>query len=182
MKQVGKIVVLVMLVGFLIAMALPFLKGCNKPIIEPADNTLLFERIDSLKPQYDSLKTYTDSLEIAYKNKVNVKDSLVLRFKTKYIPYYDTITGEVGECLPKPYVDSLSTTYEGLILDADTIIKTQKKQINNLEVQNSSKDTIIDNLQNTEIVLNKKLRREQGKKWLWGGAGTVVGYVLGKVF
>ena len=182
MKQVGKIVVSIMLVGFLVAMTLPFLKGCNKPIIEPTDNTLLYERINSLKPQYDSLKTYTDSLEIAYKNKVNVKDSLVLRFKTKYIPYYDTITGEVGECLPKPYVDSLSTTYEGLILDADTIIKTQKKQINNLEVQNATKDTINDNHVKDKAVLNDELRREKGKKWTWGGAGVLLGYLLGKIF
>jgi hypothetical protein len=65
------------------------------------------------------------------------------------------------------HVDSLVMTYENLILDADTIIKVQSIQINNLEQQNAVKDTVILQ-QQSEIKRQKK-----GKlKAFIGGVGV----------
>jgi hypothetical protein len=65
------------------------------------------------------------------------------------------------------HVDSLVMTYEDLILDADTIIKVQSIQIDNLEQQNAVKDTVITQ-QQSEIKRQKK-----GKlKAFIGGVGV----------
>ncbi len=154
--------------------ALVWLDGCNDTVVT-TPTVQLFERIDSLKPQYDSLKNYSDSLKLAFEDKRNFKDTLIFRYQSKYELYYDTISGTTKECLPKPYVDSLVITYEGLILDADTIIKVQSKQINNLELQNTTKDTII-NIQTKEI---KRQKKGKIKAFIGGlGIGTLFGLLL----
>ena len=69
------------------------------------------------------------------------------------------------------HVDSLVMTYESLILDADTIIKVQSIQIDNLEQQNTVKDTIIVQ-QQSEI---KRQKKGKIKAFLGGvGVGALV--------
>ena len=131
--------------------------------------TKVDDKIDDLKPleaELSGLKALNDSLEVSYQTKKIIKDSLVIRTKTKYITIYDTL-----ECLPKKNVDSLIVSYEDVINEADTLLKVKSLTIVNLTKQNDIKDDVIHN-QKREIKIQKR------KKWLFLG----VGYLLGKVF
>ena len=131
--------------------------------------TKVNDKINELKPLEDELsdlKALNDSLEVSYQTKKIIKDSLVIRTKTKYITIYDTL-----ECLPKKNVDSLIVSYEDVINEADTLLKVKSLTIVNLTKQNDIKDDVIHN-QKREIKIQKR------KKWLFLG----VGYLLGKVF
>lgn len=170
---------LIAAISLLILVAIFLPKSCEK--VELFDNSEQLNRIDSLKIANDSIKALSDSLQINYSESKNIKDSLVIRYKTRYISVYDTISNEVVECMPKMYVDSLIYTYESLILDADTIIKVQSIQIENLEQQNNIKDTIILNYQTNEKVLIKSVKKERRNKWLFGTAGFGLGFLTGKL-
>ena len=170
---------LIAAISLLILVAIFLPKSCEK--IELIDNSNHLHQIDSLKTANDSIKALSDSLQINYSAGKNIKDSLVIRIKTRYISVYDTISNEVVECLPKVHVDSLIMTYESLILDADTIINVQSIQISNLEQQNNIKDTLINNYQLNEKVLIKSVKKERRNKWLFGGVGVGVGYLIGKI-
>lgn len=170
---------LVAAISLLVLVAIFLPKSCEK--VELFDNSEQLNRIDSLKIANDSIKALSDSLQINYSESKNIKDSLVIRYKTRYISVYDTISNEVVECMPKMYVDSLIYTYESLILDADTIIKVQSIQIENLEQQNNIKDTIILNYQTNEKVLIKSVKKERRNKWLFGIGGFISGVIVGKL-
>ena len=153
----------------IVIVVLLIFKGCgNKPI----DNSHLFNKLDTYKAELTDLKALNDSLVISYQNKKIVKDSLVVNVKTKYITVYDTVTNEVVEALPKPYVDTLIYTYEDLLTDCDSINSTKNNMIDNLEAQNNIKDTIIVN-KDKEI---KKQKRKKFGAFLKGlGIGLVGG-------
>jgi len=153
----------------IVIVVLLIFKGCgNKPI----DNSHLFNKLDKYKTELTDLKALNDSLVISYQNKKKVKDSLVVNVKTKYITVYDTVTNEVVEALPKPYVDTLIYTYEDLLTDCDSINSTKNNMIDNLEAQNNIKDTIIVN-KDKEI---KKQKRKKFGAFLKGlGIGLVGG-------
>ncbi len=78
-------------------------------------------------------------------------------------------------------VDSLVATYESLILDADTIIKVQSIQINNLEQQNDIKDTLLLHYKTNEKVLIKAVKKERRNKFLFGIGGFISGVIVGKL-
>jgi hypothetical protein len=170
---------LIAAISLLVLVAIFLPKSCNEPKL--IDNSIQLKQIDSLKAANDSIKVLSDSLQINYSESKNIKDSLVYRIKTRYIPIYDTLTNEVIECLPKIHVDSLIYTYESLILDADTIIKVQSIQIDNLEQQNNIKDTLIQNYQTNEKVLIKSVKKERRNKWLFGAGGFGLGFLTGKL-
>ena len=170
---------LIAAISLLILVAIFLPKSCEK--IELVNNSYELRQIDSLKTANDSIKALSDSLLNNYSEATILKDSLVIRIKTRYISVYDTISNEVVECLPKIHVDSLINTYESLILDADTIIKVQSIQISNLEQQNNIKDTLINNYQLNEKILMKSVKKERRNKWLFGGVGVGVGYLIGKI-
>ncbi|HRN42816.1 MAG TPA: hypothetical protein PK649_12195 [Vicingus sp.] len=170
---------LIAAIAVLILIVLLLPKSCNEPQL--IDNSIQLQQIDSLVSANDSIKALNDSLQLNYSERKNIKDSLVIRIKTRYIPIYDTLTNEVIECLPKINVDSLIYTYENIILDADTIIKVQSIQINNLEQQNNIKDTLIQNYQTNEKVLIKSVKKERRNKWLFGASGFGLGFLTGKL-
>lgn len=170
---------LVAAISLLVLVAIFIPKSCKQ--VELVNNTYELQQIDSLKAANDSIKALSDSLQINYSESKNIKDSLVIRFKTRYISVYDTISNEVVECLPKVHVDSLISTYEGLIIDADTIIKVQSIQIDNLEQQNEFKDQLIMNYQTNEKVLIKSVKKERRNKWLFGIGGFISGVIVGKL-
>jgi hypothetical protein len=156
---------LILAITLLIVIAFIFNNdSCNKQ--NQIDNTN-FAKLDSLVAANDSIKALSDSLQVNYSEAKIVKDSLVIKYTSRYVTYYDTTTRQVYNCLPMVHVDSLVMTYESLILDADTIIKVQSIQINNLEQQNAVKDTVILQ-QQSEIKRQKK-----GKlKAFIGGVGV----------
>lgn len=154
----------------------------NSTTKELKDNTILLEKLKPLKAELAVLRAKNDSLELSYQNKKNVKDSLVIRTKTKYITVYDTLTKDTYPCLPKVYVDTIVLTYENLLNDADTIIKVKSLTIENLTTQNTIKDTIINNYQNNELIYKQEIKKQKNKKWLFGGVGAGIGYFLGKIF
>jgi hypothetical protein len=156
------------LISILIAGTIIFsFKSCEQT---PIENTN-FAKLDSLVAANDSIKKLSDSLQINYSEAKVVKDSLVIKYTSRYVTYYDTTTRQVYNCLPRVHVDSLVMTYENLILDADTIIKVQSIQINNLEQQNTTKDTIIVQ-QQSEI---KRQKKGKLKAFLGGvGVGALV--------
>lgn len=170
---------LVAAISLLVLVAIFIPKSCKQ--VELVNNTYELQQIDSLVAANDSIKAFGDSLQINYSESKNIKDSLVIRFKTRYISVYDTISNEVVECLPKVHVDSLISTYEGLIIDADTIIKVQSIQIDNLEQQNEFKDQLIMNYQTNEKVLIKSVKKERRNKWLFGIGGFISGVIVGKL-
>jgi hypothetical protein len=170
---------LVAAISLLVLVAIFIPKSCKQ--VELVNNTYELQQIDSLKTANDSIKALSDSLQVNYSEGKNIKDSLVYRIKTRFISVYDTISNEVVECLPKVHVDSLIFTYESLILDADTIIKVQSIQIDNLEQQNNIKDTLIQNYQTNEKVLIKSVKKERRNKWLFGGFGFGLGFLIGKL-
>ena len=176
MKNVYTLVAAISLL-VLVAIFLP--KSCEK--VELFDNSEQLNRIDILKTANDSIKALSDSLLNNYSEEKVVKDSIVFRIKTRYISVFDTISNEVVECLPKVHVDSLISTYESLILDADTIIGIQQIHITNLIEQNNIKDTLINNYQLNEKVLMKSVKKERRNKWLFGGVGAGIGYLIGKI-
>ncbi len=176
MKNIYALIVAISLL-VLVAIFLP--NKCNESKI--IDNSSQLQQIDSLVSANDSIKALNDSLQLNYSEGKNIKDSLVYRIKTRYVPIYDTLTNEVVECLPKIHVDSLIYAYENIILDADTIIKVQSIQIDNLEQQNNIKDTIILNYQTNEKVLIKSVKKERRNKWLFGAAGFGLGFLTGKL-
>ena len=170
--------IIIIIILLVISLTLKF-DRCNEP--ELVNNIYELQQIDSLKTANDSIKHLNDSLQLNYSEGKNIKDSLVIRYKTRYISVYDTISNEVVECMPKMYVDSLIYTYESLILDADTIIKVQSIQIDNLERQNELKDQLIMNYQTNEKVLIKSVKKERRNKWLFGGFGFGLGFLTGKL-
>ena len=170
---------LITAISLLILVAIFLPKSCEK--IELVNNSYELRQIDSLVAANDSIKALSDSLLNNYSEATILKDSLVIRIKTRYISVYDTISNEVVECLPKVHVDSLIMTYEGLILDADTIINVQSIQISNLEQQNNIKDTLILNYQLNEKVLMKSVKKERRNKWLFGAGGLIGGFLIGKL-
>lgn len=170
---------LIAAISLLILVAIFLPKSCEK--IELVNNSYELRQIDSLVAAIDSIKALNDSLQLNYSDSKNIKDSLVIRIKTRYISVYDTIRNEVVECLPKIHVDSLISTYESLIIDADTIIKVQSIQINNLEKQNEFKDQLILNYQTNEKVLIKSVKKERRNKWLFGAGGFLGGLLIGKL-
>jgi len=170
---------LVAAISLLVLVAIFIPKSCKQ--VELVNNTYELQQIDSLKTANDSIKALSDSLQVNYSEGKNIKDSLVIRYKTRYISVYDTISNEIVECMPKMYVDSLIYTYESLILDADTIIKVQSIQIENLEQQNNIKDTIILNYQTNEKILIKSVKKERRNKWLFGASGFGLGFLTGKL-
>jgi hypothetical protein len=147
MKHLTYILIAILITGTIIFS----FKSCETT---PIDNTN-FAKLDSLVAANDSIKALSDSLQINYSEAKIVKDSLVIKYTSRYVTYYDTTTRQVYNCLPMVHVDSLVMTYEDLILDADTIIKVQSSQIGNLEQQNAVKDTIITQ-QQSEIKRQKK--------------------------
>lgn len=155
---------------------------CNIPNPILNDNTNLFNRIDSLNQRNDSLKLSDDSLTVNYSIATVLKDSFVIRLKTRYLTVYDTISQSVVDCLPKSEVDSLIITYEGVIGSAEAVIEVKDEQIYILDKMNSTKDTIIENYQSNEVVLKKQIKKEKRKKWLWFGVGTATGVIIGKLF
>lgn len=166
----------------LLALVVLFQTQCNEPDIILNDNTDLFNQISVLSSQSDSLELVAGNLTVQLEVAKNKKDSIVYKVKTKYITVHDTISNTDIECLPKPYVDTLISTYENLIKDSDVLISVKSEQIINLEIQNEAKDTIIDNFEKNEAVYKDKIKRERVKKWKFGGVGVVIGYVLGKIF
>lgn len=170
---------LITAVIILIIVALFVPKSCKQ--VELVNNTYELQQIDSLKTANDSIKALSDSLQVNYSEAKIVKDSLVVRYTSRYVTYYDTTTQKVYNCLPMVYVDSLVATYESLILDADTIIKVQSIQITNLEQQNNIKDTLINNYQTNEKVLIKSVKKERRNKWLFGAGGFGLGFLTGKL-
>lgn len=170
---------LIAAISLLILVAIFLPKSCEK--IELVNNSYELRQIDSLVAANDSIKALNDSLQLNYSEGKNIKDSLVIRIKTRYTPIYDTLTKDTIECLPKVYVDSLIMTYESLILDADTIIKVQSIQITNLELQNDIKDQLILNYQTNEKVLIKSVKKERRNKWLFGAGGFLGGLLIGKL-
>ena len=159
-----------------------FQSQCNNPEPIFKDNKELLDRIDVLVPQYDSLALLAGNLSVQLEIEKNKKDSIVYKLKPHYITVHDTVLGKDIDCLPKPHVDNLISTYEDLLEKQDTLISVKDKQIVNLETQNTTKDTIIDNFKENEIFYEETIKKEKGKKWTWGGAGAILGYVLGKIF
>lgn len=173
------IYILIAAISLLVLVAIFLPKSCEK--VELVNNTYELQQIDSLKVANDSIKALSDSLLNNYSEAKIVKDSLVYRIKTRYISVYDTISNEVVECLPKIHVDSLIYTYENLILDADTIIKVQSIQINNLEQQDDLKDTIILSHKQQVNELQKSVKKEKRNKFLFGIGGFISGVIVGKL-
>jgi len=170
--------IIIIIILLVISLTLKF-DRCNEP--ELVNNIYELQQIDSLKTANDSIKALSDSLQVNYSEAKIVKDSLVVRYTSRYVTYYDTTTQKVYNCLPMVYVDSLVATYENLILDADTIIKVQSIQITNLEQQNNIKDTLINNYQTNEKVLIKSVKKERRNKWLFGAGGFGLGFLTGKL-
>ena len=177
MNKLNYILILIIIVLMLLNW-----NGCNKQPIKLKDNTSLFDSLETYKDELIVLKALNDSLVVEYQNKKIVKDSLVINVKTKYITVYDTLTNEIVDCLPKPYVDTLINTYEALLVDCDSINSTKIDIIDNLENQNTIKDTIIVNYQSNEVVYKKEIKKQKRNKWKFGISGGVIGYVLGKIF
>lgn len=180
MKKITTIL-LVLIIGF-VAMYILKELGCNETPKEIKDNTELLDRLKPLEVELAVLRAKNDSLELSYQNKKNVKDSVVIRYETKYIPYYDTMTNDTALCLPKKYVDTLVLSYENIINEADTLIKVKSLTIDNLTAQNEIKDTLINNYQDNELVYKKEIKKQKRKKWLFFGGGVGVGYLIGKLF
>lgn len=155
---------------------------CNNTTTEIKDNSAYFETIKIYESELADLREKNDSLEISYQNNKNVKDSIVYDIRKRYITIYDTLTNDTIECLPKNYVDTIVLTYENLLNDADTLIKVKSLTIDNLTIQNTIKDTIIDKFQHNELVYKQEIKKQKRKKWLFGGVGVGIGYVLGKIF
>lgn len=153
---------------------------CNEVPLN--DNTNLFNRIDSLKSKNDSLKLRDDSLSVNYSLSKEIKDSVVFRIKTRYLSVYDTVSQQTVDCLPKVHVDSLIITYEDVIGKAESIIEVKDEQIYILDQMNETKDTLIENFQQNEVVLNKEIKKQKKKKWIFGIVGASFGYVAGKLF
>lgn len=155
---------------------------CDRPEPIYKDNTQLFNKLEVYKSKLAVLTSLNDSLEVSYKKSKQIKDSVVYTYQKKYIAVYDTITNELVDCLPKPYVDTIITTYEGLLSDCDTLNQTKDGIIENLTVQNTTKDTIIVNFEANEKVFKKELKKQKRNKWKFGVVGSAAGYVLGKIF
>jgi hypothetical protein len=176
MKNIRYLIAAIVIL-IIIAFTLP--KSCNEqPLI---DNSSQLHQIDSLKTANDSIKDLSDSLQVNYSEAKIVKDSLVVRYTSRYVTYYDTTTQRVYNCLPMVHVDSLVATYESLILDADTIIKVQSIQINNLEQQNDIKDTLLLHYKTNEKVLIKAVKKEKRNKFIFGIGGFISGVIVGKL-
>ena len=154
--------------------------SCRKvnPTVDIIDNSELLNKIDSLELNYDVLKANSINLELAYQKQKERKDSVVYKLKNQYIMVYDTITKDTVECLPKPYVDNLVLSFEYVLEASDSLISVKSSQIQNLEQQNTVKDTIIVNYQLNEKTYKKSLRKEKRKKWLYGVTGF--GFVRGR--
>jgi len=176
MKNIRYLIAAIIIL-IIIALVLP--KSCNEPIL--IDNSSQLKKIDSLVAANDSIKALSDSLQVNYSDAKIVKDSLVVRYTSRYVTYYDTTTQKVYNCLPMVHVDSLVATYESLILDADTIIKVQSIQINNLEQQNDLKDTIILSDKQQVNELQKSVKKEKRNKFLFGIGGFISGVIVGKL-
>lgn len=177
MKKITTIL-LVLIIGLLI---LYHFKCDNEPL-QIKDNTKLLEKLKPIEAELAVLRAKNDSLELSYQNKKNVKDSIVIRYKKEYIPYYDTITNDTALCLPKKYVDTLVLSYENIINEADTLIKVKSLTIENLTAQNTIKDTIINNYQDNELIYKQEIKKQKKNKWLFFGGGVGVGYLIGKLF
>ncbi len=155
------------------------INSCNEPTI--IDNSDYLKQIDSLRGHNNELKIKGDSIQLAYEKAKEKKDSIVYKVRNHYIMVYDTITQDMVECLPKQYVDTLIYTYESVIFKADSVIEIKDQLIDNSERRNEIKDTLISNYQLNEKVLQKALKKEKRKKWLFGGGGFLIGYLFGKV-
>ena len=94
---------------------------------------------------------------------------------------YDTITNDSIECLPRPYVESLTESFEYVLEQSDSLIVSKNNEIDNLEKQNEIKDTIIINYQANEKEYTKALKKEKRKKWLFGVGGFISGVIVGKL-
>lgn len=177
MKKINTILIFVF-IGLLIL----YHFKCDNETPQIKDNTELLDKLIPLEAELAVLKAKNDSLELSYQNKKNVKDSVVIRYKNEYIPYYDTITNDTALCLPKKYVDTLVLSYQNIINEADTLIKVKSLTIDNLTVQNTIKDTIINNYQDNELIYKEEIKKQKKKKWLFFGGGVGIGYIFGKLF
>lgn len=180
MKHIDKIL-LIAFISLSIFLIL-FRPSCNDNTTDLKDNTTLLNSLEIYKAELVDLKRLNDSLELSYQNNKNLKDSIVYDIRTRYKTYYDTITNDTIECLPKIYVDKVVLTYENLLNDSDTLIKVKSLTIENLTTQNTIKDTIINNYQDNELIYKQEIKKQKKKKWLFGAAGTGIGYFLGKIF
>ena len=172
---------LIIALSILVAILL-FSNTCNKPKPVLIDNSKYINKIDSLESEYKGLKYKSAKFELEYEKAKAKKESVVYLTKHHYIMTYDTITNDSVECLPKPYVESLTKSFEYVLEQSDSLIVAKNNQIKNLELQNTTKDTIINNYQTNEKTLTKALRKEKRKKWLWGAGGLGLGYLFGKSF
>jgi len=174
----------------IIAIFILFLNRCEKleiKEIKKISNKNLLNKIEVLKPKLDSIKNYSFILEKKYNNLKIKKDSVLIKFKNKYITIKDTINSIDVNYLSENNVDTIINVYEDIIINSDSIIKTKNKAIENLESQCFIKDTIIDNqnknnniLENNLTVINKKLKKEKKQKWNFGLFGLMLGYIIGK--
>jgi hypothetical protein len=171
---------IIALVGLIVVLFL--LRSCDKPKETIIDNSHLLNKIDSLELNYDVLKANSIQLELAYQKQKERKDSVVYKLKNQYIMVYDTITKDTVECLPKPYVDNLVLSFEYVLESSDSLISVKSSQIGNLEQQNNIKDTIILSHKQQVNELQKSVKKEKRKKWLFGVTGFGFGYLFGKSF
>ena len=165
-----------------ICIALLLLRGCDKPKEIVIDNTPLFNTIDSLKIEYDVLRVNSDQLELAYEKQKQRKDSIIIRIKPQYIMCYDEVEDDSLECLPKPFVDELITSFDSVIVISDSLIASKSYQIENLERRDTIKDAVILNYQTNERVLIKSVKKEKRKKWLFGVIGAGFVYMFANAF
>lgn len=163
----------------LIIIALGVPKSCNEP--ELVNNTYELQQIDSLVAANDSIKAFGEVLELKLTEAKKRKDSIVYVTKNHYIMAYDTITKDSVECLPKPYVDSLSEAFEYVLEQSDSVIAIKSIQINNLEQQNNLKDTIILSHKSQVNELQKTIKKEKRNKFLFGIGGFISGVIVGKL-
>src|SRR3990167_10649446 len=114
-----------------LAFVVLFQTQCNEPDVVLRDNKELFKKINVLNQEKDSLELISGNLTVQLQIAKNKKDSIVYKVKTKYITVHDTVSGEDIECLPKEHVDTLISTYEGLLKDSEVLISVKSEQINN---------------------------------------------------
>lgn len=158
----------------LIILWLGYLK-CNEDsqVVDDETNKELFEKLDDLHYEITQLKDVNDNLTLQLDTLKNTKEEKIIKYESYYKTYFDTITNDSVECLPKQQVDSIKYVYEEIIEKQDTLLKVKTLTINKLTESDSTKTIIITNQKHI-------IKKEKPKKWKWGIGGFIGGFLLGK--
>jgi len=178
MKNFEKILIFVsvIVIGWLL------LEKCNDtPQPQPKDNSALFNSLKVYETELVVLKRVNDSLITDFINNKIIKDSIIYDVRKSHILIYDTLRNDNVKYYSEFQVDTIVDVYENLLLDADTLISNQDSIIVNLTVQNTTKDTIINNFKHNEKALKKEIKKQKRKTFFGSAISFAVGLVTGKV-